>query len=471
MRERHVGSRARAALRPSCLGAVLLAACSTSGHAGTHPGGHASDAAVDAGSEHLASDAFVWGYPLVVSRRTMQRFAQALGTDQLLNATVKAVPGVRLIVAPNADTLYSVAVIDLRSEPMVLTVPDVTDRYWTYQFLDPWTDSFRYIGTRATGGTGGSFVITPPGWSGTVPQGTEQIESPTPTLFLLGRYLVKSDADIANVNAITRTLVPLSTLAGSAAPPAPPALGDPEGTPPEAGSNGAAFFDELGDALALSPPATAADKAALVRFATLGIGPGLHPSATADSAARAILEEGVTSGLARVTDAANGVATPVNGWMAPLDVGVYDDPLVRAAIAKFLWAANVPEEAVYPISRADVAGDPYTGAKRYVMHFDPDALPPVEPTSGFWSLTLYGTDMYLVDNPIHRYALGDRTPGLTRNADGSLDLYVQTDAPQGHEGNWLPAPAGQFYLMLRLYLPQQPVLDGSYVYPQVKVAQ
>jgi hypothetical protein len=419
----------------------------------------------------LASDAFVWGYPLVVSRRTLQTFALTFGgVDKLFNAPVRAVPGVRLIVAPNADTLYSVAVLDLRSEPMVLTVPDVTNRYWTYQFLDPWTDSFHYIGTRATKGVGGSIVVTPPGWSGTVPTGMTQIESPTPTLFLLGRYLVKDDADVANVNAIQRTLVPLSTLTGTTPPSAPPSLGAPIATPQEVGSDGAAFFDELGDSLAISPPVTDADKAALSRFAALGIGIGLHPTAAADAASRAVLEAGVASGLTRVADAANGGAALVNGWKVWLDVGVYTDPLVRAAVAKFGWGANVPEEAVYPVSRADAAGNAYSGAQRYVMHFEPNALPPVDPTLGFWSLTLYDTNMFLVDNAIHRYAIGDRTAGLTPNADGSLDLYIQSTAPQGHEGNWLPSPAGQFYLMLRFYLPQKSVLDGTYVYPPVNVA-
>src|SRR5205823_3600411 len=129
---------------------------------------------------------------------------------QLFNSGALSNAGTRVIVSPNQDTLYSAAIVDLRSEPMVLTVPAVHDRYWAYQFLDPWTNAFHYIGTRASGGEGGTFVITPPGWTGTLPAGATAIESPTPEMFLLGRYLVRDEADIAEVKALDRHLEPLS---------------------------------------------------------------------------------------------------------------------------------------------------------------------------------------------------------------------------------------------------------------------
>ena len=156
------------------------------------------------------------GYPLVVSTRTFQRLAGLFGVNSLLWQSSLAGPKSRIIVAPNRDTLYSVAVLNIRSEPMVLTLPAVTDRYYTYQLLDAWTESFAYIGTRATKGRAGTWVITPPGWKGEVPEGTEQIEATTPQVLLLGRYLVDDEADIANVTAISRTskLEPLSSYAG-----------------------------------------------------------------------------------------------------------------------------------------------------------------------------------------------------------------------------------------------------------------
>ena len=176
--------------------------------------------------------------------------------------------------------------VDLRSEPLVLTVPDVQDRYWTYQFLDAWTNSFHYLGTRATNGTGGTFVITPPGYSGSLPAGATEISSPTPTMFLLGRFLVRNTADAANVAALTRTLVLQHTVTGDPAPAPPPPLGPAPGKPQEVGNDGASFFDELGDALGVNPPASDFDRRELDRFASLGIGPNLHPVAAARSHGR-----------------------------------------------------------------------------------------------------------------------------------------------------------------------------------------
>jgi hypothetical protein len=416
----------------------------------------------------LASDAFVWGYPLVVTQRTLQTFAALIQTNNLVNQAALTSASTRLIVAPNQDTLYSVAVVDLRSEPQVLTVPDVHDRYWTYQFLDAWTNSFHYLGTRATNGNGGTFVITPPGYSGPVPAGSTAIAAPTPTMFLLGRFLVRDAADAGNVAALVRTLAPLHTVTGDSAPPSPPPLGTAPGRPQDVGNDGASFFDELGDVLAVNPPASNFDRAELNRLAPLGIGSGRHPAAEArDGALLSVLEAGIADGLQRIADAGTRTSRVTNGWTTRLDIGVYDDdPLTRAAVAKFGWGANVPEEAVYPVSTASTDGTPYTGQNDYVMHFDSDNLPPIDAAQGFWSLTLYGPDMFFVENSIQRYAIGDRTAGLTRNADGSLDLFIQ-NTPPPETGNWLPAPTGNFVLMLRLYLPEAPVLDGTYAYPAV----
>jgi hypothetical protein len=446
-----------------------LAACSSSGTGGAtaEDGGaktpDAGDASVDPAA--LAADAFVWGYPLVVSERTFQTLGGVLGANQLFNQTALTDANLRFIVSPNQDTLYSVATLDVSREPALLTVPDVTDRYWTYQFLDAYTNSFHYIGTRATNGRGGTFAVAAPGFDGELPAEAEHIESPTPQLFLLGRYLVRGARDIPEVTALPRTLESLSERAGSTTPEPAPDLGAPKGTPQAVGDDGAVFFDELGDALARNPPSTDEDRAELARFASLGIGPGLRPTEGAGEAIEAALEAGVTAGAARIAAAAAN-AEVVNGWTVHLDIGVYDDALLRAVIAKVAWGANVPEESVYPISFADAQGEPYTGTRRYRMHFDAGALPPVE-AGGFWSLTLYGPDRFFADNAIKRFAIGDRTEGLVTNPDGSVDLYVQHDAPAGHESNWLPAPEGEFSLMLRVYLPGEAALSGEYEYPPV----
>ncbi len=226
--------------------ALVAAACSSDG--GDDPAGRSADAAsstdTDGGDpetttttapspqeidemsdEELAAETYVAGYPLVVSTRTMQRLGGLLGVNTLFWQSELSGPESRIIVAPNRDTLYSVAVLDLRGEPLVLTLPEVTDRYFTYQLLSPWTESFAYIGTRATGGRAGTWVIAPPGWEGEVPEGADVIESPTPQVFLLGRYLVDDEDDVDAVLAIRdqASMVPLSEATGDDPAPAPPA--------------------------------------------------------------------------------------------------------------------------------------------------------------------------------------------------------------------------------------------------------
>ena len=418
--------------------------------------------------EALAADAFVWGYPLAVTERTFKTLGALVGTNALFNQAAVTTSSARIIVAPNQDTLYSVAVVDLRSEPFVLDVPDVFDRYWTYQFLDAWTESFHYIGTRATGGRGGRFVITPPGWTGTLPSGTEPIGSPTPRLFLLGRFHVRSVADAANVVALSRSLVPLHELTGDPAPQPPEPVGASPGPPQNVGADGAGFFDELGDALALDPPASDFDRLELERFRALGLAAGAHPTETADAERLAFLDSGARRGLERIVSSGSS-RDDVNGWRTAGVVGRYgEDALLRALVARFGWGANVPEEALYPSSLEDSAGATYDGSNRYVLHFAAGQTPPIEGSLGFWSVTAYGTDMFFVKNDLERYSIGSNSPGLAFNADGSLDLLLQAEPPP-EQSNWLPIPAAApFVLMMRVYLPTQAMGNGDYVVPGVE---
>lgn len=262
-------------------------------------------------------------------------------------------------------------------------------------------------------------------------------------------------------------LVPAAS-AGSGAEPAPAALGPPVGTPQSVSGVGAAFFNELGDDLSVNPPTSIPDKAALARFAAIGVGLGRHPADATDPAKEAMLAQGVSSAAAQIRAANASTANDVNGWETNLQLGQYgDDFLLRAEVAQGGWGANIPVEAVYLRSARDAEGRRYSGANRYVLHFASGSLPPAR---AFWSVTLYGPDLFLVENAEHRYAIGDRTPNLTRNTDGSLDIYIQHDPPAGHESNWLPAPAGAFNLIARIYLPEASVLDGSYRFPAVQPA-
>ncbi len=409
----------------------------------------------------LAADAYVWGSPLVITERTLQTFARLVGLNRLTWQTKLSDPSSRIVVGPNVDTLYSIAVLDLRAGPMALTLPRITDRYYTYQFIDAWTDSFAYVGTRATDSRAGTWVVTPPGWHGALPAGSTQIAAPTNQVFLLGRFLVRDRADIVNVDKLhsSISLRPMGT-------PRSVTIGAPPGQPAAVGAQGASFYDELGDALAINAPASDADRAALARYASLGIGPQQHPYANGTPAARAALATGVKRGEATVAAASASQGHAVDGWTTKLNIGTYTDPLTRAVVARYGWGANIPQEAVYASSTADGSGQAYNGSHLYVMHFAPNSLPPVH---AFWSVTLYGPDRFLVANSLQRYAIGDRTPGLVHNADGSLDLYVGHNAPPGHESNWLPAPTGPFQLSLRMYLPEAPILDGTYRLPPLQL--
>lgn len=408
-------------------------------------------------AEELAAQAYVAGYPLVVTMRTLQRLGGLVGVNRLFWQTSLAGPESRVIVAPNRDTLYSIAVLDLRAEPVVLTLPAVPDRYHTYQLLDAWTESFAYLGTRATGGRAGSWAIVPPGWDGPVPAGAEVLESPTPVLFLLGRFLVDDEDDVAEVLAIRdrASLVPLSTAMGTPAPPPLPPLGAPAG-PAQDVRRDAGFFTELEEALEIAPPTTTHQRALFAAW---------RERARTDPAA---LASGAEAGAARIDGAVHRREADGDQWRAELGIGTYgDDTLLRAVVARVGWGANVGEEAVYPVARTDSEGRPLDGVHTYRITFPPGGLPPVE---AFWSLSAYGEDMFFAPHPSGRYTVGDRTPGLTPAEDGSLEIVLAHDDPAAGP-RWLPVPEGPFVLMLRLYLPGPSILDGSYRYPLVERVQ
>ncbi len=347
----------------------------------------------------------------------------------------------------------------------MVTVPAIHDRYYALQFLSAYTDSFAYVGTRATGGRSGTYAITPPGWHGTLPPGVVRIAAPTPQVVMLGRFLVRDDADVPAVRTLAARLRlrPLSALTGDAAPPPPPPLGAPVGSAQSVASAGPAFFDEFGDALAADPPVDSTERRRLRSFAPLGIGPGGHPAA--DPARRPALTTGVEAGARRIATSDAGREL-INRWQVSRRAGTYGhDSLLRAVVADVGWGANVPEEATYAHAEDDEDGEPLTGGHRYVLHFRAGELPPVR---SFWSITLYGPDHFFVANPIDRFAVGDRTPELHLGPDGSLDVYLQHEPPTGHESNWLPTPTSSFYLSLRMYLPKRAALDGHYRYPAIR---
>jgi len=405
-----------------------------------------------------AIEAYVWGAPLVTMMRTRARSLCLAPVNTLLNAPTLAGPGDRLVVTPNADTLYSNAWLDLRRGPIVLSVP-ASDRYYVFQFLDMYTNTIANVGTRTNGNAAGRYAITGPGWHGPLPAGTHHISSPTPDVWVIGRTLVTSPTDLPAAAAQQHrdTLQPLG--------PAGPATGTelPGGCSPATPSN-TTFVADLVAAMTADPPPRR-DAPIVADLAAVGIGPGLTPAAALDAA---LLTRATTAGLALVARNATAELVTRHGWSRLPSLGTYGtDYVARAATAATGLGADVPAEAVYFQATHDSTGTGLSGSTAYRIHFAARDLPPIDPRA-FWSVTAYGPDHFLVANAIGRYSLGDRTRGLRYGPDGSLDLYLATQPPAGHETNWLPTPAGPFSLVLRTYLPAARIRDGGWVPPVVQ---
>ncbi|HEY9603412.1 MAG TPA: DUF1254 domain-containing protein [Allocoleopsis sp.] len=414
----------------------------------------------------IGTQAYIWGYSLVVLKRTLRKSAARRGIplNQFTHAERLATPESRAVVSPNTDTLYSSAWLDLDQEPIILHVPNTHGRYYSVQFMDAYTNSFAYVGRRVTGTKEGNYAIVGPTWRGTLPLNVKAIKSPTNTVWSLVRILVEGEDDLPAVRALQQqyTLTSLSQYSGTA----PSKQVVPRPLPQVNASASLQFYDELSAAIQDDPPPKD-ENPLLSLFAQVGIGANRIPSqevkdqATLDGLKQAILEAERLIG-----QKVSNLGTMVNGWRVDYKIGTYGkDYLLRAAVAKMGLGANIPEESVYFLAYVDGTGRPLSGANRYVLSFKPDRLPPVD---AFWSLTIYGSDGFLVPNPIKRYAIGDRTKGLQYKADGSLDIYIQHDVPVGKESNWLPAPADGFSLNLRAYQPRTKLLTGTYKVPPLE---
>ena len=460
----------------SLLGAIALASCNT-----PQPASSAADTAHRDSVVAIAKEAFVYGLPLVlmdITRKKLTNFeTPGPGNGAPINqfSISSAFPDAKFrdVVRPNADTYYATAMLDLSAEPLVYTIPATGSRYYLMPMLDAYTNIFESPGLRTGFTKGGNFLITGPKWSGTIPDKMKQIKAPTNLVWILGRFEVKNPQDGTSVIVPLEkklNLVPLSAFGKPYSAP----KGTINSSLSKADPNQQAFgmpidefFNNLNTLMVADPP-SAADQPALAKFTSIGVGPGAKfDMSTFDTATQAALKE-VPKMINEEIQAAlaKGIVKPVNGWsVAFKGVGNYGtDYSLRAAVAVIGLGANIPEDAVYPTSAIDADGNPYDGANKYVMHFDKGKTPPVK---GFWSITMYDKDGYFIDNPINRYAIGDRN-NLKKNADGSVDLYIQKDSPgKDKESNWLPAPAGSFNLCLRMYWPDQKLLTGEWTPPGV----
>ena len=422
-------------------------------------------------AEAIATLGYIYGYPLVLmdaTRATMEAITPANQFDHK-----RAFPDDRFkdVVRPNVDTLYSTAWLDLAPEPIVLAMPDVGRRYYLMQVMDAWTNVIAAPGTRTNGNGKAAFAVMGPAWRGEVPTTVDRIKSPTNSVWIVGRTYTAGARDYEAVHAIQRQyqLVPLGAWGKSSGPARGAVTDAATDLSPEAQVdrlNAGAFFDRLARLMEANPPAPN-DEPLVNRLVRLGIVPGERfdlarlPATVADA-----VESGVAAARARLHGTRlSTFGKTVNGWQILPDVGTYGTNYeLRAVVALNGLGANLPEDAVYPSTDVDAAGQALSGEHRYLLRFRPGALPPVK---AFWSVTMYGADGFLVANPIGRHALGDRDP-MRAEPDGTLDMYVQNDDPGlERRSNWLPAPPGPFSLAMRLYYPKPAVLEGGWAPPAV----
>jgi hypothetical protein len=438
----------------------------------------------------IGTEAYIYGYPLVtmeLTRRVSTNVPAPEGTRAPMGQFVRMreypTAAFRDVTAPNADTLYTVVWVDVAKEPWVVSIPDMKGRYFLFPMLSGWTDVFQVPGKRTTGTKAQTYAILGPTWNGTLPKGMTGLRSPTSLVWLLGRiYCTGTPADYKAMHALQDQfkIVPLSAYGKSYTPPQgklDPSIDMKTAVREQVNRLDAGAYFKLLAALMKDNPPAAADAPMVAKLARLGIVPGqdFDPGK---------LDPAVAKGLERVPKAAQekimawfkgaiaaGDATDVNGWFFSTKVGTYGTNYTqRALITAVGLGANRPQDAVYPTSEVGADGKPYEGANRYVVHFDKGQMPPV---NGFWSLTMYDAAFFFVPNTLNRYTLSQRNK-LKVNSDGSVDLYLQKDSPgQDKESNWLPAPAGRFIPMFRLYWPKEKdpsILTGTWKIPPVTMA-
>lgn len=376
--------------------------------------------------------------------------------------------------SPNQDTLYSIAWVDVRKEPVILSHPDMGERYFTFEIASIDSDNFAYVGKRTTGGKAGSFAIAGPGWKGTLPDGVTALpHSPTPWVLIFGRTLVDGEADVPNVNALQDqfSLVPLSYWGRKGA--TLPASRD-VWKPWDPKTDPLAEWKTMNRALTENPP-SAALAPLLQQFATFGIGPNQDVEKMDDATKRGLARAAV-DGRKLLNDVirSGDLGRQVNHWNIPPAqmgrAGQSYDFLLRAALQCLGGIiANDPAEAVYFNTARDGSGAALDGAKHYTIHFAPGEIPK---THAFWSLTLYDPTYNFTPNPINRYSIGNRTQGLKMDADGGLTIYIQSTPPASDkEANWLPSTKdGPFILILRTYMPGKAIVDQQWSPPPVEAA-
>lgn len=426
----------------------------------------------------LGEQAFIYGFPYVYNAELRYDWVtQPPRTELTPHAAVNQFWHARILFdasdhenrSPNNDTLYSAAWVDLSTEPVILSHPDMGDRYFTFELVGITSDNYGYVGQRVTGSRAGDFALIGPGWSGDLPQGVRRTATaPSPWILVLGRTLVEGEKDVPAVRDLQDQyrLTPLSLYGeeGAVVPERRDVL-----EPADSARDPLGSWKTLNAMLSENPPPQG-HELLLKQFAQIGVGPGLDVDAQPESVKQGLVAA-AAAGTPLLEDQfhSGDWATLINGWRyPPPQMGRFGDDFVKRAAEQALWgvAANDPEEAMY-LAAFDDADGAKLSTGRYEIRFGPGGQPPVD---AFWSLTAYNEDRNLIANPIDRYSIGDRTPGLMTDPDGTLTLSLQPDSPGlDREANWLPIPAkGGWFIMLRMYLPRLEAVDAQWECPPIK---
>ena len=415
----------------------------------------------------IAEAGYIYGLPIVMNYGVMHEFVIDKGGPQYKGPFNTIANEARVftykdtaVVTPNSDTPYSMLWLDLRAEPMVISVPAVDPRrYYSVQLCDGNTYNYGYIGSRATGSEAGDFLVTGPTWNGAVPDGIRKVfQASTDFGLTIFRTQLFDADDMPNVTKVQQgyKAQPLSAFLKQPAPPAAPEIAFPPFSAELAKKN---FFAFLDFALQFAP-AMPNEMWIREQLARIGVGPGKtfnFEDLPLEQKAEILL--GLEAGKKKVDAAVADAGARINGWHVSAPFGsaaeIHGDWMRRAVGAQAGIYGNSAEEAMYPMNRQDMSGEPLDGSKaNYTITFGKDELPPV---NAFWSITMYdGKTQLLIQNPINRYLINTpMLPNLKTNADGSLTIHIQNKPPAADkQANWLPAPNGPIYLVMRLYWPK-----------------
>ncbi len=431
-----------------------------------------------------AAEAYIYAFPMMMGYRfgyggfvELQAPSYRGSLNQIHGEAVTLDHTFKDVITPNADTPYSMAMLDLRAEPLELHVPDVRDRYYVMQFIDLYGTNPHYVGSRATGSGSGSYLLVGPQWQGDGGGGFDGVlRFDTDLVYLIGRSQLLGADDVPALATIMDAyrLEPLSQATGTPPPAAAPTPAWPAWN--DEASRDARFIGYLNFILGFCRPTLPDEQELMARMATIGVGPGLpfDPEGLAPETRQAY-EAGVALARQQLAEKVAGLGVKSNGWSSASvfgDSAFYaGDYLLRGAAAMAGWGGNDAIEAFYPTSHQDAAGELLDSANRYEV-----TLASRPPVRAFWSVTMYDTSYdgvagYLVDNSINRYLINSNTVGLALGEDGSLTIHIQRDRPDDPKAaaNWLPAPQnGPFYLVLRMYWPEPAALDGSWPLPPVR---